>query len=63
MCAVTVLLCVLCSACAAVLDVAFYYRYDPLTAPLNSNTYIADADVATLGADSFSNFVKIIYTK
>jgi hypothetical protein len=61
MCAVTVLLCVLCSACAAVPDVAFHYRYDPLTAPLNFNTYISDANAATLVADSFSNFVKILY--
>jgi hypothetical protein len=63
MCTITILLCVLCSACAAVLDVVFYYHYNPSTTPLYFNAYIADADAVNLGADSFGNFTRGLYAK
>jgi hypothetical protein len=54
---------ILYSTCAVILDVSFYYRYNPLTVLLYFNAYVADADATTLGANRFSNFVKIIYIK
>jgi hypothetical protein len=54
---------ILYSVCAVVLDVSFYCRYNPSTALLYFNAYIADADATTLGANRFSNFVKIMYIK
>jgi hypothetical protein len=62
-CTITILLYVLYSACAAVPDVVFHYRYNPSTAPLYFNAYIADADAVNLGADSFGNFTRGLYAK
>jgi hypothetical protein len=54
---------ILYSTCAVIPDVSFYCRYNPSTALLYFNAYIADADAITLGANRFSNFIKIMYIK